>query len=127
MNYLILFGIGVLGWLIQALMKAKSIQEKARLANVEFKFGEYFTKDWISHCISFTGIGAYLLILSEVVHEESAFNGYVRTLSLFVGYAGADLVSRFFSTVNRKVNAVIDSKTTELDHQKGNEGTPSPK
>lgn len=127
MNYLLLFGIGVVGWLLHSLLKAKSIQDKAHIANIEFKFGEYFTKDWISHSISFLGIGAYLLILSEIVNGSSIVNGYVKTLSLFVGYSGADIVSRFFSTVNKKVNAVIDSKTTELDSAKGNLDTPTPK
>jgi len=109
------------------MLKAKGIQDKARLANVEFKFGEYFTKDWLSHLLSFTGIGAYLLILTEVVNGNSMLSGYVKTLSLFVGWAGSDLISRFFSVVNKKVNAIIDIKTTAADQVTGTSTVPTPK
>lgn len=124
MLYLTLFGCGLLGWATHALLKAKGIQDKARLANVEFKFWEYFTKDFISHGISFLGIILFLVIIDEL---HFVVGNYPKILSITVGYMGSDIIARFFSVVNKKVNAAIDFKSTIADTNTGTLGKPTPK
>jgi hypothetical protein len=119
---------GLIGMVLQMLMKAKSIQDKARLANVEFKFFEYFTQDWVSHLISTVAVMLFLVLVRRRV-QDIPQNLYELVLgaSATVGYSGADLVSRFFSATNRKVNMAIDHKTNISDTATGTMGNPTPK
>ncbi len=119
---------GLIGMVLQMLMKAKSIQDKARLANVQFKFLEYFTADWISHLISTIAIMLFMVLVRRRVESiPQNLYEFVLAVSATVGYSGADIVSRFFSATNRKVNAAIDHKTSQSDAIDGTLNTPTPK
>jgi hypothetical protein len=126
-HYLELLGFGLLGWIIQALLKARSIQEKARAANVEFKFLEYFTMDWISHAVSIIMIVTGVLLANDAIHMFPQVESWLRALFVTIGYSNGDIVSRFLSKVNTKVNAAIDYKTTISDKQTGTLDAPTPK
>lgn len=120
--------VGVIGMLLQMLMKAKSIQDKAKLANVEFKFWSYFVDDWISHLISLFAIALFVFLARRRL-VDAPVNMYELILgfSATVGYAGADIVSRFFSFSNKRINAAIDFKTTKADEAAGLDPTvPTP-
>jgi hypothetical protein len=112
--------VGVIGMILQMLMKAKSIQDKARLSNVQFKFWSYFVDDWLSHLISLGAIALYVFLARRRV-LDAPVNMYelILALSATVGYAGADIVSRFFSFTNKRINAAIDHKTTIADNSVG--------
>lgn len=120
---------GLIGMILQMLMKAKSIQDKAKLANIQFKFMEYFTADWISHVISITAVMLFMvLVRRRVLDIPQNLYELVLGASATVGYSGADIVSRFFSATNKKVNAAIDFKTTKSDVSDGvDPNTPTPK
>lgn len=119
---------GLIGMVLQMLMKAKSIQDKARLANVEFKFFEYFTQDWVSHLISVVAIMLFMvLVRRRLMDIPQNLYELVLAASATVGYSGADVVSRFFSATNKKVNAAIDHKTSQSDAADGTLSTPTPK
>jgi hypothetical protein len=112
--------VGVIGMILQMLMKAKSIQDKARLSNVQFKFWSYFVDDWLSHLISLGAIALYVfLIRRRIVAAPVNMYELILALSATVGYAGADIVSRFFSFTNKRINAAIDHKTTIADNSVG--------
>jgi hypothetical protein len=119
---------GAIGMVLQMLLKARSLQQKARLANVEFKFFEYFSGDVLSHLISALAIALYVMLVRGRLNNVPV-NLYemVLAFSATVGYSGADIVSRFFSFTNNKINAAIDFKTTELDTKNGTANTPTPK
>lgn len=119
---------GAVGMILQMLMKAKSIQEKARKGNIQFKFFEYFTQDWLSHMISVFAIVLFLLLVRRRLHQiPQSMYEIVLAFGATVGYMGADIVSRFFSVTNRKVNEALDHKTTRSDEMDGTLGTPTPK
>lgn len=119
---------GIIGMVLQMLMKAKSIQDKAKLANVQFKFFEYFTTDWISHLISTVAVLLFVVLVRRRLHDvPQNLYEFVLALSATVGYSGADIVSRFFSATNRRVNAAIDHKTSQSDKLDGTLNTPTPK
>lgn len=119
---------GLIGMILQMLMKAKSIQDKARLANVQFKFGEYFTQDWVSHLISVVAIMLFMvLVRRRLVDIPQNLYELVLAASATVGYSGTDIVSRFFSATNKRVNAAIDHKTTQSDIADGTLNAPTPK
>jgi hypothetical protein len=112
--------VGTIGMILQMLMKAKSIQDKARLSNVQFKFWSYFVDDWLSHLISLGAIALYVfLIRRRIVAAPVNMYELILAFSATVGYTGADIVSRFFSFTNKRINAAIDHKTTIADNSVG--------
>lgn len=120
--------VGVIGIILQMLMKARSIQDKARQANVEFKFWNYFVDDWLSHLISFFALGLVIFIARKrFIDAPLNMHELILGLSATVGYSGADIVSRFFSFTNKRINAAIDHKTTIADLTTGvDPHTPTP-
>lgn len=118
---------GLIGMILQMLMKAKSIQDKARLANVQFHFMEYFTQDWLSHLISIFAVALYVFLAkNRLVKVTDSMHEIVLALSATVGYTGADIVSRFFSFTNKRINSAIDYKTTQIDNINNTADSPTP-
>lgn len=112
--------VGVIGIILQMLMKARSIQTKARLSNVQFKFWSYFVDDWLSHLISLFALALVIFMTRHRLAQITPdLHEVILGLSATVGYSGADIVSRFFSFTNRRINAAIDFKTTKADEAAG--------
>lgn len=120
--------VGFIGAFLQMLMKARSIQQKATLSNVQFSFWRYFVDDWISHLISLASIALYVyLVRRRVTTAPENMHELILAFSATVGYSGADIVSRFFSFTNKRINAAIDFKTTKADEAAGLDPTvPTP-
>lgn len=125
-EYVTLFFIAFLGMLLQMLLKAKSIQDKAKKANLQFSFREYFLDDWLSHGISIITITMFLFFISEAVTFSAIVADYLKIGFAFVGYSSADIASRIFSVVNKRVNSAIDYKTTQADQANGTADKPTP-
>ncbi len=125
-TYVQCFLVAFIGMLLQATLKAVSIQKKAKLANVEFKFIHYLTQDWLSHLASVLTIFLFLFFIDEFVNFNAKVADFLKIGFAFVGYTGADIASRLFSVVNSRVNAAIDYKTTLADTQTGNLDKPTP-
>lgn len=119
---------GAIGLILQMLLKARSLQIKAKLANVQFKFMEYFSGDILSHVISVMAIALYvMLVRGRLTNVQPNLYEIVLAFSATVGYSGADIVSRFFSFTNNKINAAIDHKTNISDSTTGTLNAPTPK
>jgi len=125
-DYAILFFIAFLGMLLQMLLKAKSIQEKAKKANLQFSFKEYFLDDWLSHGVSFVTIIMFLFFTTEFINFNKIVADYLKIGFAFIGYSSADIASRIFSVVNKRVNNAIDYKTTQADEANGTVDKPTP-
>ena len=113
--YLEIFVIGLLGAILHSLFKIKSIQDKARLANVAFKPIDYWKEDWVSHLTSLCTILMCMFFVTDVIAVKPDAVPYVRASFGFIGYVGNDIASRVFGAVNTRVNKVIDEKTTKAD------------
>jgi uncharacterized membrane protein len=116
--------VGFIGMLLHMLMKARSIQNKARKANVQFNFWSYFSDDWLSHLISAVAVVLYVYLVKNRVNNTDPvtltnWHETILAFSATVGYSGADIVSRFFSFTNRRINSAIDHKTTIADESQG--------
>jgi len=125
-DYAILFFIAFLGMLLQMLLKAKSIQDKAKKANLEFSFKEYFLDDWLSHSVSLVTIIMFMFFITEAINFNALVAKYLKIGFAFVGYSSSDIASRIFSVVNKRVNNAIDYKTTQADEANGTVGKPTP-
>lgn len=101
---------------LQTALKMKSLQDKARAANVEFKIRQYFSNDWLSIVASILTIIMFLLFLDNIMKWKPVIVDYVKIGFAFIGYTGSDIASRLFSVVNKKINDVIDTKTNIADN-----------
>lgn len=124
--YIICFFVALLGMALQALLKIKALQAKSKKANVQFKPKEYIMDDWASHAASVVTILIFIFLVDEFANFSPYVMEYVRFGFAFVGYTGADIASRIFSVVNRRINNAIDYKTTIADTQTGTTETPTP-
>lgn len=125
-NYLELLAVALIGMALHTVLKIKSLKEKAKLANVEFKISQYFANDWPSILASALTIGMFLFFIDSLVKWQPKAENYLRVGFAFVGYTGSDIASRLFSVVNKKINTAIDYKTTVADMASGNTETPTP-
>lgn len=120
------FAVALIGMILQALLKIKSIQDKARKANVQFSAKEYILGDWVSHCASLATIVMFLFFIDEFTNFNAKIADYLKMGFAFVGYTGSDIASRLFSVVNKRINNAIDHKTTGYDASTGNLDKPTP-
>lgn len=123
--YLNCFLVALIGMVLQALLKIKSIQEKATKANIKFSAKDYLIDDWVSHLASFVTIIMFLFFIDELSGISPKIVNYLKIGFAFVGYTGSDIASRLFSVVNKRINNVIDQKTTISDITTGTT-TPTP-
>jgi hypothetical protein len=114
--YATCFSVALVGMALQTVLKMKSLQDKARAANVEFKIREYFQNDWLSITASILTIVLFLLFLDNILNWKPVIVDYVKIGFAFVGYTGSDIASRLFGVVNKKINNVIDAKTNIADN-----------
>jgi amino acid permease len=113
--YATCFGVALVGMALQTVLKLKSLQDKARAANLTFKPGLYFREDWLSITASVLTIILFLLFLDNILKWKPVIVDYIKIGFAFVGYTGSDIASRLFSVVNKKINDVIDVKTNIAD------------
>lgn len=115
-----------LGGMFQAIMKMKSIRDKAMLSNVQFSAKKFFADDWFLMLGNQVFIFICLVIVDEWAKPDTIYMEKIKSFFVFIGWAGSDLALRLFSVANKRINSVIDSKTTEADAMKGTLDTPTP-
>lgn len=115
-----------LGGLFQTMMKLKSIRDKSRLANVQFSAKQFFSDDWFVMIGNQIFIFICLLIVGEWAKPDTIFMEKIKSLFVFIGWAGSDLALRLFSYADKRVNAAIDDKTTQIDRINNTANAPTP-
>lgn len=120
------FAVALCGMILQALLKVKSIQDKAKKANVQFNPREYFFEDRLSHGASLVTVIMIMFFVDEFAHFSEYVMQYIKFGFAFVGYTGSDIMSRLFSVVNKRINNAIDYKTTIADEATGTTDKPTP-
>jgi hypothetical protein len=124
--YLECFAVALVGMALHTVLKLKSLQDKARKANVEFKIWQYFKNDWLSISASILTVILFLFFIDNITKWKPQATDYLTVGFGFLGYTGSDVASRLFSVVNKKINNAIDYKTTVADEQTGNLESPTP-
>lgn len=117
--YLACFAVAVLGMGLQTVLKIKSLQDKAKVANVKFTAGTYFKNDWLSIVASLITIVMFLFFIDYILKWRPGAVDYIKILFAFVGYTGSDIASKIFGVINKKINNAIDEKTTISDGTAG--------
>lgn len=116
----------LLGSVLQTAFKARSMQIKAKLSNIEFSFMGFLKDDWLVISANQITIFLALVMLDEIVKVDSKAMDYIKGIFAFVGYFGSDVALRIFSVANKRLNAAIDYKTTIADKSTGTEDAPTP-
>lgn len=122
--YAICFTIALLGMLFSILLKAATLQKKAKSANAKFSIGAFIADDWVSTLASFIFIIICLFLIDTFFKWKPIVVDYVKPIFVFIGYFGGDLGSRLFSVTNKRINEIIDYKTTQIDQVNGTLETP---
>lgn len=122
--------ISLIGLALSVLLILKNLTSKAKLANVIFDWKLFFKTDLIFQIIgTILSVALFLELLGPFLHKYPQVRSdtlFILAFFSLVGYMGSDIASRFFSIVNSRINAAIDSKTTEADRASGNLGAPTP-
>jgi archaellum biogenesis protein FlaJ (TadC family) len=114
--YLTCFLVALIGMALQTVLKMKSLQDKARVANISFRPMDYLKNDWLSMTASILTIVLFLFFVDNILNWKPAVIDYIKIGFAFVGYTGSDIASRLFGVVNKKINTVIDVKTNIADN-----------
>lgn len=118
--------MGLCGTILSTLAVTYSLSKKAKAANVQFSLSSYLHTDWFAPVISFVAIIMAIIALPYIPAGWHNDPGIIILVFATIGYSGNDLVSRFFSVVNQRINGAIDYKTTMADTQTGTLGAPTP-
>ncbi len=124
--YIECFLVALIGMLLQAVLKMKSIQAKAKAGNFEFSPSQYFKDDWLSLTASVLTIVLFLFFVPAILKMRPQAIDNAVIFFAFVGYTGSSIVSRIFSVVDKRLNAAIDYKTNIADKETGTLDAPTP-
>lgn len=115
--HIICFIAGLIGILIQILVKLNSLKTKAKVGNVEFSVKEFFTNDWISIALSVVVVIASVYALGDqgIQNYDNWYAQWPRLVFIAIGYSANDVALRFFGATSGKINKVIDIKTNIAD------------
>lgn len=118
--------LGLLGLLFSLLLQLKSQRDKAKVANLQFTIGGFFSDEWINIAIAIIVLVIALYLIAPILGWKPGYLWLIRPAFLPVGYMGQDLLLKLFGVVNKRLNAAIDAKTTIADASTGNLSAPTP-
>lgn len=118
--------LGFLGLAFSLLLQLKSQRDKAKVANLQFSIGGFFSDEWINIAIAVVVLIIALYLIAPILGWKPGYLWLIRPAFLPVGYMGQDILLKLFGVVNKKLNAAIDAKTTEADRASGNLDAPTP-
>lgn len=123
--YIQCFLIACLGWALQTVIKLQGLKTKSIQANIQFSIGEYFKQDWLSFLATFLTIGIFMFIIDNILNWSTWMIDYIKVGFAFVGYTGASIASTLFSAMSKKINHIIDQKTSIADRTTGTTDIPT--
>lgn len=95
-----------------------SVKQLAQKANQPFVFKKYLEAESIAIISGLIPIAIWALIYNEVGQAVPQAVIYVRLSFVFIGAAGAWLLTLFLGKSKKWIRNVIDEKTNELDEVK---------
>lgn len=123
--YLEMLVVGLLGMLLSILRKFASQRAKAIQANIHFNAKEYARLDWPVWLCNVIAIAIVMYFTKYWLDWKPWVIRAVLPLFATVGYVGSDLLISFLGAANKRINAIIDAKTTAADLNAGTIETPT--
>lgn len=107
--------IGLCGTILSLLAVNYSLAKKAKDGNLEYHFWEFFRTDWYAPTISVVAIAAMVIAMPYIPASWQDNSAIILVVFITVGYSGNDIVSRFFSAMNDRLNAAVKMKAAKSD------------
>lgn len=126
MNYLIYFGIGLLGLLLQVGIKMQSFKTRCEALKVNFFPSEYFKSDWLSIVIAFIALLMWLSFVPDIAKNYPKADNWFRIMFGFVGYGGTSLSTWAFSQFDSYIKKASAYKADIAATATGTEGMSTP-
>lgn len=115
-NYLL---VGFLGVLIHCFLKANSLNQDARVANLKFNFWtDYIQKDAFAILVSFLMVFLWLFLFKEVAAKYKSLQDFALTSFGVMGAMGSYIAQLALSRAKKQIRQVIDLKTNIADKVK---------
>lgn len=119
--------VGLIGLAIGIIWTLGNLKKKAQLANLIFNTKSAFLEDWYVPAVNLLLILAAWIALPYRSGKLAEYADlYVIGFFGLLGIGGNLLLSKWFSSVNKRFDAAIDFKTNEADKAAGTLGTPTP-
>ena len=106
---------GLLGILLQILIKMNSLKSKSKSANLKFSAKEFFADDWITIMISVLVVVVCIVLLDEILRFKPSIQAWIKFGFFFVGYTGSSILLYALGKTESKIMAIIDAKTNVSD------------
>jgi len=106
---------GMLGVLLQIVIKISVLKKNATVANMQFVFSKYLRDDWPTIAGSFLTVFLFALFLPEIVAIKPDAVKFARIVFAFVGYTGSSFIQMVFGVTSKKILSIIDLKTNIAD------------
>lgn len=107
---------GIAGVLFHCLLKLNTLLKNARAANINFSaLNDYWKRDVIGISLSFLSVGVWYLIFGEIGTKYPALIGFRITSFFVMGAMGSYVLQLLLNTAQKKINAVVDTKSNEAD------------
>lgn len=103
------------GIALQLLYKAYKLQQKAKISNQEFSILKWMKDDWIAMVLNVGSPFIVVWMLDEWLELDEAIMTKIKSLFIFVGFGGSQVIMGFLSFADKKFNKVIDAKTNAAD------------
>lgn len=117
-EYAIWFSIALVGAMLKAAIYLKGQKKRAEdnnVENVSFNIFHYLKEDQFAVIISLLSIILALLLTAPILKLYPNAMDYMRFGYAFVGYFSQDIANQFFGAIKKRVDQVIDRKTTVAD------------
>lgn len=115
----ILILLGVAGVAFGCLIKMRRLQGDADSANVKFGWGMYWRKDYLAILASFLSVAIWYGVFGEWAKKYPYIIDIKRTLFVFCGYGGAELIQfgfdSFGGSAKKYIRKYVDIKTNISD------------
>lgn len=113
--YTQLLVITTLGQATHLLLKARSLQYKAKIANSPFSGKDFLKNDSINIGITFVFMASCLFLIEDALKIYPTIENWTKGIFWVIGYAGSDLAFRVGGRTSKLLNRVIDEKTNIAD------------
>jgi hypothetical protein len=109
--------LGLLGVIVQTLIKISTLQKQSKLANHPFNISDYFSNDWAIIVLNIVAVVVALIAFDELTTYYPVVLKVVKWFFFFLGYTGSSLLNFFLSKTQKIVDNVIDTKSNIADNK----------
>jgi hypothetical protein len=98
-------------------IKIPSAQTRAKVANLKFTVGDFFSTEIAGISSSIFTVAIVLICAGEWLRAKPEFSNWVITGFAFIGFTGSSVLLAAFNKVGTVINKAVDIKTDIADEK----------